>query len=75
MRRLSKAMRYRALAAKQTNIAVIGLLHRLADEAERRLVAQKPPVGGTAQIIPFPVRAPLVDTGLLGIPFASRRAS
>jgi hypothetical protein len=36
MRVFSKAERYRRLALRETNKAIIGLFHRLADEAERR---------------------------------------
>ena len=45
MRTLSKAQRYRKLALKETNKAMIGLFHRLADEAERREATRREPVG------------------------------
>jgi len=43
----SKAERYRRLALRETNKAIIGLFHRLADEAERREIAKakKRPAG------------------------------
>jgi hypothetical protein len=40
MSTVSKAERYRRLALRETNKAVIGLFHRLADEAERRELAK-----------------------------------
>mgnify|MGYP001320420752 CR=1 FL=1 len=77
MIRLSKAMRYRALAARETNKAVIGLLHRLADEVERKQFAKARPFSGPAEIIPFPMQTPAMNPGLIGMPLwpASKRAS
>ena len=40
MSTVSKAERYRRLALRETNKAIIGLFHRLADEAERRELAK-----------------------------------
>lgn len=48
--RPSKAQRYRRLALKETNKALIGLFHRLADEAELR-ERQSRPGAGPATII------------------------
>ena len=45
MRVFSKAERYRRLALRETNKAIIGLFHRLADEAERRERAKAQPQG------------------------------
>ena len=77
MTRLSKSMRYRALAARETNKAIIGLLHRLADEAERNQFAKMRPITGPAEIIPFPPRPLSINPGLMGMPLwpASQRAS
>lgn len=51
MRALSKADRYRRLALRETNKAIIGLFHRLADEAERRELAKKARHVGPATIV------------------------
>jgi hypothetical protein len=51
MRVLSKAERYRRLALRETNKAIIGLFHRLADEAERRELAKKARRVGPATIV------------------------
>ena len=47
MSTVRKAERYRRLALRETNKAIIGLFHRLADEAERRELAKtnKRPAG------------------------------
>ena len=49
----SKAQRYRRLALRETNKAIIGLFHRLADEAERRELAKaaKKRSGGPAIVV------------------------
>ncbi len=76
MRMLSKAMRYRALAARETNKAIIGLLNRLADEVERKQSRARP-VGVSAEIILFPQRPASINQGLMGIHVwpESKRAS
>jgi hypothetical protein len=51
MRALSKADRYRRLALRETNKAIIGLFYRLADEAERRELAKKARRAGPATIV------------------------
>ena len=51
MRVLSKADRYRRLALRETNKAIIGLFYRLADEAERRELAKKARRAGPATIV------------------------
>ena len=51
MRVFSKAERYRRLALRETNKAIIGLFHRLADEAERRERARKERRHGPATIV------------------------
>jgi len=51
MRVLSKADRYRRLALRETNKAIIGLFYRLADEAERRELAKKARRVGPATIV------------------------
>jgi hypothetical protein len=53
MRVLSKADRYRRLALRETNKAIIGLFNRLADEAERRERAKKERRHGPATIVSF----------------------
>jgi hypothetical protein len=51
MRALSKADRYRRLALRETNKAIVGLFYRLADEAERRELAKKARRVGPATIV------------------------
>ena len=51
MRVLSKSERYRRLALRETNKSVIGLFHRLADEAERRERARLQRPQGPATIV------------------------
>jgi hypothetical protein len=53
MRVFSKSERYRRLALRETNKAIIGLFHRLADEAERRERARKQRQHGPATIVSF----------------------
>ena len=53
MRVFSKSERYRRLALRETNKAVIGLFHRLADEAERRENARRQRPQGPATIVSF----------------------
>jgi len=47
----SKSERYRRLALRETNKAIIGLFNRLADEAERREHARKQRQQGPATIV------------------------
>ncbi len=51
MRVFSKSERYRRLALRETNKAIIGLFHRLADEAERRERARMQRRHGPATIV------------------------
>jgi hypothetical protein len=51
MRVFSKSERYRRLAMRETNKAIIGLFHRLADEAERRERASMQRRQGPATIV------------------------
>ena len=53
MRALPKSERYRRLALRETNKAVIGLFYRLADEAERRERARQQRRQGPATIVSF----------------------
>ena len=53
MRVFSKSERYRRLALRETNKAIIGLFHRLADEAERRENAKRQRRHGPATIVSF----------------------
>lgn len=53
MRVFSKSERYRRLALRETNKAIIGLFHRLADEAERRERAKQQRRHGPATIVSF----------------------
>ena len=53
MRELAKSERYRRLALRETNKAIIGLFHRLADEAERRENARRQRRQGPATIVSF----------------------
>jgi hypothetical protein len=53
MRVFSKSERYRRLALRETNKAIIGLFHRLADEAERRENAKRGRRQGPATIVSF----------------------
>ena len=73
----SKATRYRALAARETNKATISLLNRLADDIERRQVAKVRLPVGPAEIIPFPARPMAVSQPGAGQPLwpTSQRAS
>jgi hypothetical protein len=50
MRVFSKSERYRRLALRETNKAIIGLFNRLADEAERRESARRQRRQGPATI-------------------------
>lgn len=47
----AKALRYRRLAARETNKAIISLLHRLADDVESRARARASASRGPAHIV------------------------
>jgi hypothetical protein len=47
----AKALRYRRLAARETNKAIISLLHRLADDVETRARARATAPRGPAHIV------------------------
>jgi hypothetical protein len=47
----AKALRYRRLAARETNKAIISLLHRLADDVESRARARATAPRGPAHIV------------------------
>jgi hypothetical protein len=47
----AKALRYRRLAARETNKAIISLLHRLADDVESRARARATAQRGPAHIV------------------------
>ncbi len=51
MRAFQKSERYRRLALRETNKTIIGLFHRLADEAERRERARQQCRQGPATIV------------------------
>jgi hypothetical protein len=53
MRVFLKSERYRRLALRETNKAIIGLFNRLADEAERRENAKRERRQGPATIVSF----------------------
>lgn len=48
---LAKALRYRRLAARETNKAIISLLHRLADDIESRARAKAAVPRGPALVV------------------------
>lgn len=48
---IAKALRYRRLAARETNKAIISLLHRLADDVESRARARAAAPRGPALIV------------------------
>ena len=48
---IAKALRYRRLAARETNKAIISLLHRLADDVESRARAKAAAPRGPALIV------------------------
>lgn len=48
---LAKALRYRRLAARETNKAIISLLHRLADDVESRARAKAAMPRGPALVV------------------------
>jgi hypothetical protein len=47
----AKALRYRRLAARETNKMIISLLHRLADDVENRARAKAAAPRGPAHIV------------------------
>lgn len=47
----AKALRYRRLAARETNKAIISLLHRLADDVESRARAKAAAPRGPAHVV------------------------
>jgi hypothetical protein len=47
----AKALRYRRLAARETNKTIISLLHRLADDVESRARARATAPRGPAHIV------------------------
>ncbi|MDQ8728422.1 hypothetical protein [Bradyrhizobium sp. LHD-71] len=47
----AKALRYRRLAARETNKAIISLLQRLADDVERRARAKAAAPRGPALVV------------------------
>lgn len=47
----AKALRYRRLAARETNKTIISLLHRLADDVESRALAKAATRRGPAHIV------------------------
>lgn len=47
----AKALRYRRLAARETNKTIISLLHRLADEIETRARARAAAPRGPALVV------------------------
>ena len=47
----AKALRYRRLAARETNKTIISLLHRLADDVETRARAKEAMPRGPAHVV------------------------
>lgn len=52
----AKALRYRRLAARETNKSIISLLNRLADDVERRARAKAVAPRGPAQVVSLATR-------------------
>ncbi|ETR78899.1 hypothetical protein X566_01830 [Afipia sp. P52-10] len=51
-----RALRYRRLAARETNKSTISLLHRLADDVERRARARAEAPRGPAEVVSLAAR-------------------